>query len=78
MCKSKNEKVKFECRECGSNHLGYQKYVKCITPVSLQDNSQMEYGLSEIDEDDYLWTDNCFVCMDCKAVVEEAKKDGVL
>ena len=63
-------KIKFECRECGSHELGYQKYVKCLTPVSINDNGQMEYGLSEIDEDDYLCADNCFICMNCKGTIE--------
>ena len=62
--------VKFECRECGSNGLGYQKYVKCLTPVTIKDDGQMEYGLSEIDEDDYLYAENCFICMNCKGTVE--------
>ena len=62
--------VKFECRQCGGHELGYQKYVKCLTPVTNKDDGQMEYGLSEIDEDDYLYTDNCFICMNCKGAVE--------
>ncbi|MFH1615756.1 MAG: hypothetical protein ABIG61_11835, partial [Planctomycetota bacterium] len=66
MCK----KIKFQCSECGSKNLGYKKFVKCITPVSLQENGQLEYKLSEIDEDDYLATSNGFVCMDCGSFIE--------
>ena len=62
--------VQFECRECSSSQLGYQKYVKCLTPVSINDDGQMEYGLSEVDEDDYLYADNCFICMNCKGRVD--------
>jgi len=67
---SKNENVKFTCRECGAHELGYQKYAKCINPVSLQENGHMEYGISVIDEDDYLCADNCFICLNCKSFVE--------
>lgn len=62
-------KVKFKCSKCRSNRLGYQKYVKCITPVSVQKNGQLEYGLSEIDEDDYLAAFNGFCCLDCEHLV---------
>ena len=65
--------VKFECRACGSHELGYQKYVKCVMPVTINDDGQLEYSLSEIDEDDYLCTENCFICMNCKAAVEHCE-----
>ena len=61
---------KFECSECGSNELGYQKYVMCITPVIIKDGGQFEYGQSEFDEDDYIWAENGFICMNCKGLVE--------
>jgi len=64
------EVVKFKCRECGGEELGYQKYVKCITPVSLQENNNIEYGQSKFDEDDYLISQNGFICMDCESDVE--------
>jgi len=64
------KKVSFECRECGSNELGYQKYVKCVMPVLIKDDGQMEYSLSKIDEDDYLITENSFICMNCKGSVK--------
>ena len=67
----KNEKLQFECSECGSKELGYQKYVKCITPVSLNQNGHIEYGLPLLDEDDYLCADNTFICMNCKGFVEQ-------
>ena len=67
------KEVKFECRVCGSHELGYQKYVKCVTPVTINDDGQMEYGLPEIDKDDYLCTENCFICMKCKTPVEHCE-----
>ena len=63
-------KVKFECRECGSHGLGYQKYVKCLTPVAMTDNGQMEYGQSVFDEDDYLCADSGYICLNCETFVE--------
>ena len=74
-------KVEFECCECKSNQLAYQKYVKCLTPVSLQENGHIEYGPSSYDEDDYLAVSNGFLCADCGHMVEhcgchfEAEKD---
>lgn len=62
--------LRFKCEKCGSNKLGYKKYSKCITPVSLQKNSNFEYGESEFDEDNYLISQNGFICMDCKSEVE--------
>ena len=62
--------VKFECRQCGSSKLGYIKYVKCLTPVTIKDDNNIEYGLSVFDEDDYLATDDGFCCLDCSHIVE--------
>lgn len=67
---SSNKSVKFECRECGGGELGYQKYVKCITPVMIKDDNNLEYGQSIIDEDDYLATLNGFSCSACKTLIE--------
>ena len=67
---SKNENVKFTCRECGAHELGYQKYAKCISPVFLQENGNMEYGSSAIDEDDYLATLNGFACRSCGSLIK--------
>lgn len=64
------KKLQFTCRKCGAHELGYQKYAKCIAPVSLQENGHMEYGPSEIDEDDYLCAEDGFICLNCKALVE--------
>ena len=66
MCK----KLVFNCRECGSNKLAYHKYAKCITPAKLQEYNNIEYGLSRIDEDDYICCDNCFICLNCEGFVE--------
>jgi len=67
---SNNKNVEFTCRECGAHELGYQKYAKCTNPVFLQENGNMEYGISQYDEDDYLCADDCFICLNCKSFVE--------
>ena len=62
--------LKFECRKCGSHELGHQKYVKCVTPVSVREDGPMEYGPSEIDEDDYLAPLSGFACKSCGRLIE--------
>ena len=68
MCEKKD--LQFTCRECGSDKLSYLKYVKCITPVSINKNGHIEYGQSIIDEDDYLATLNGFACKSCGSLIE--------
>jgi len=68
-CKEKKMKFRFECQICGGHELGYQKYAKCITPVSLQEDGHIEYASSLFDEDDYIFADNTFICMNCKAYI---------
>ena len=62
---SEKNAIKFVCRECGGNELGYQKYVKYVMPVTIKENDCIEYGQSVFDEDDYLCAGNGFVCMKC-------------
>ena len=66
----KNNKLQFNCEKCGSNELAYQKYVKCITPISLSEGSHVEYLPSATDEDDYLATLNGYACRSCGHLVE--------
>ena len=65
-----NENLEFTCQKCGADKLSYQKYVKCTTPVSLLENSNVEYGQSIIDEDDYLATLNGFACKSCGGFIK--------
>ena len=62
--------IKFECRQCGGNELGYLKYVKCTTPVLLKENGHVEYNQAIINEDDYLATLNGFACKTCGSLIE--------
>ncbi len=68
MCEKKD--LQFTCRECGTHELGYQKYAKCIAPVSLQENGHTEYGQSIFDEDNYLTILNGFICKVCGTLIE--------
>ena len=62
--------LQFTCPKCGADKLSYQKYVKCVTPVSLQENGHIEYGQSIIDEDDCLAALNGFACRKCGVMIE--------
>lgn len=61
--------INFACQHCGSEYLGYQKYVRCIYPVSTE-NGEIEYGPSVIDEENYLAVSCGFMCMSCGRLVE--------
>lgn len=64
---------KFCCTKCGSENLIYEKYVKCKTPVDIQDDGTIVYLQSIIDEDDSLPTCYGFYCADCgQAVIFKA------
>ena len=66
-----NNVIKFKCSQCGSSELGYQKYIKCLTPVTIKEEGLFEYGPSEINEDDYyLCRDYGFICWGCKSLIK--------
>jgi len=56
---------KFTCKKCGSVKLGYKKFVKCITPVVISPDGKIEYLQSTVDEDNYIWAENSFICLTC-------------
>lgn len=59
----------YTCQHCGSMDLGYQKYVRCLIPVSLE-GRDIEYGLSIVDEDKFLSILFGFTCLACGRLVE--------
>ena len=65
-----NNKLQFECEKCGSNELAYKKYVLCVTPVVVHPDGTVEYLPSTIDEDDYLATQNGYICKTCGSYVD--------
>ena len=68
---SDNRKLQFRCRECGSNWLGYEKYARCYAHVDLLDTGNVEYGpLELVDEDDYMFGSQGYVCGRCDVRVE--------
>lgn len=62
---SLNKKVKFECKECESDKLAYQKYSKSVIPVELKKDGTIYYSDPDIDDDDYLAVSNGFCCKNC-------------
>lgn len=62
---------KFKCQNCGSDQLGYKKYVKCIMPALFHPNGNMEYGMYIVHEDDCLCIDNYYICLSCGECVED-------
>ena len=67
---SNKKELQFTCQKCGDHELGYQKYVKCVMPVTIKNDNNLEYDLSIIDEDDYLAILNSFACGACGSLVE--------
>ncbi|MBW8017947.1 MAG: hypothetical protein FVQ82_17390 [Planctomycetes bacterium] len=67
---SNKKELQFTCQKCGGKELGYQKFVKCLVPVTIKDDNNMEYGLSIIHEDDYLAILNSFACGSCGSIIE--------
>jgi hypothetical protein len=62
--------LQFTCQKCGDHELSYQKYAKCLTPVTVKNNNNLEYSQSMIDEDDYLAIQNGFACRSCGSLIE--------
>ena len=65
----KIKSISFECYYCGSTELEYQEYVKCTTPVSIQDG-QVKYGEPLFDQDDNLATFRGYACKSCGKILE--------
>ncbi len=65
-----NKELQFTCQKCGDHELSYQKYVKCVMPVSIMDDNNLEYDLSITDEVDCLAIMNGFACGSCGSLVE--------
>ena len=57
--------IKFECKECGSGELAFSRYAKCLIPVVIIDDGQLEFLESIVDSDDYIDNEDYFCCFDC-------------
>lgn len=65
MC-SNNE---YRCKKCGSSKLAYKKYVRCKTPIEIQEDGTFVYLASIINEDDYIFAEFGFCCADCDEAI---------
>ena len=66
---TKSKKCEFTCSECGSHELGYQKFVKCVTPVTIKEDGHSVYGRSKYDDDDWVAGENGFCCLSCGKLI---------
>ena len=57
--------MKFKCENCGSDKLGYMKYVCCLTPVQMNNNVIYVYSEPEYIEDSDSEVHEGFCCRDC-------------
>ena len=55
---------KFQCKKCSCSSLAYQKFVKCVSQVNVQ-NGSLIYEEGRISEDDYLPVECGYICRDC-------------
>ena len=55
----------YKCKKCGCSELDYEKWINCRLPVSEQNDGHIEYGSSQIDEENELVALSGFVCRDC-------------
>ena len=55
----------YQCSGCGSNKLGYQKYVQSIMAVDIHSNGNISYGEPVVDYDDEIPTNQGYVCRKC-------------
>jgi len=58
------------CQYCGSEELGYKKYVECVTPVMQHGDGPLEYLTSVINEDEYLASYHGFICGNCGKFIQ--------
>ncbi|AQQ70744.1 hypothetical protein SMSP2_01105 [Limihaloglobus sulfuriphilus] len=70
----KEEKIQrtFKCPKCGSNKLGYQNYVKSLTPVNINNEGHIHYGESVIDHDDQIPAEYGYICQHCESKLTHA------
>ena len=64
------DQCEFTCSECGSHELGYQQYVKAVSPVEIHEDGSMEYKQSQFDENDSLAVSNGFCCLKCGELIK--------
>lgn len=55
----------YQCESCGGQRLSYQKYLKSLMPVQINENSHISYERLIIDHNNELPVEQGYVCQDC-------------
>lgn len=56
----------FKCKRCGGKKLVYQKFVRCVSEVEIDESSgNIHYEQSLVDEEDYLPVEYGYICIAC-------------
>ena len=62
---------KFKCKKCGCEEVAYQKYVKCVSHIKLE-NESLVYEEGQVSEDDHLPVEYGYICRECGLPVRHA------
>ena len=57
---------KFNCINCGSSQLKYQKWIKFEDKVIIHPSGHIEYYDQEVDDNDLFGVDCRYICGSCK------------
>ena len=60
---------KFICKECSSEELAFTSYVKCLIPVVIGENGNVQYLEPIVNSDDYIQNTSYFCCSGCGSPV---------
>ena len=55
----------FKCKECGSGGLAFSRYAKCLIPVVITNDGQLEFLEAVVNSDDYIDDEDYFCCFEC-------------
>jgi hypothetical protein len=63
---------KFICKECGCEELVFTIYAKCLIPVLIREDGNLEYLEPIVNSDDYMDNTDYFCCYDCGSHVGDS------
>ena len=55
----------FNCQRCGSHRLSYQRYIKSIMPVDIDEEGNISYCQPTVDYDDEMPVECGYICRNC-------------